>query len=107
MKKSIYYLITVTILVIVVFSSCELIDDILEIDFNPDFKEIPVNIEPSDAGLYTFVDKEIMSDLADEISDNGGSIEDLRKVTLDSAYIEVEASLEGETERRLVEIYKL
>lgn len=90
MKKSIYYLISVAIFAVVAISSCDLIDELLEIDFNTDFKEIHFTIEPSDADVYTFFESNIMSDLAEEISDNGGSIDNLRKVTLDSSYIEVE-----------------
>ena len=88
MKKPISYLISIAVLIFTI-SSCDLIEDLLKIDFTTNFKEIPVTIDPSDAGVYTFVESNIVSDLADDISDNGGSIDDLRSVTLDSAYIEV------------------
>lgn len=46
-------------------------------------------MNPLEAGLYTFVEKILQSDIQAEIEENGGSIDNLRDITIKEAKLEM------------------
>lgn len=89
MKKTMYQLIALSLVIVLGLSSCELLEDLLDINFKTGYKDVPFTVDPELAGLYNFVEKYIQSDLKKEIEENGGDISNLQNVEVNKAQIEV------------------
>jgi hypothetical protein len=92
-------------MVILGLSSCELVKDLLDINFKTGYKEVPFTVNPDKAGDYKFVEKYIQSDLQKEIEDNGGNISNLKDVKVNKAELEVVSAGRNLDEFEWVEVY--
>jgi hypothetical protein len=92
MKKSIFYLTTVVLMIVIGLSSCDLVKDLLDINFETGWKHIPFTVNPEKAGEITFHKTYIQSDLVEEIEDNGGSIDNLNNVEVSEGRVAVLSS---------------
>jgi hypothetical protein len=88
MRKTIPFLIS-SLMLAGTMGSCDKVNDLLDISFTTDYVEATFTVNPSDAGEYTFTETVMQSDLQQEISDNGGSIGNLKEVTIEEATLEV------------------
>ncbi len=89
MKKPIIFLSSIALIIVFGVSSCDLIDDLLNIEFTTGWKHVPFTVNARDAGDYTLDEERIKSDLEEEIIDNGGDLSNLENVIVDSAYVRV------------------
>lgn len=89
MKKSTYYLSALVLIIAVILSACDLVDDLLDINFETGWKFISFTVNPEEAGEITYHETYIQSDLVDEIEDNGGSINNLDNVEVSQARVAV------------------
>lgn len=70
-------------------SSCDLVQDLLDIEFTTGWKHIPFTVSPEKAGELTYHNTYIQSDLVQEIEDNGGSIDNLSNVEVSEGKVVV------------------
>jgi hypothetical protein len=89
MKKSTFILTSLVLIVAFVLSSCDLVEDLLDINFETGWKHIPFTADPEEAGELTFHKTYIQSDLVDEIEDNGGNIDNLENVEVSEGRVAV------------------
>jgi hypothetical protein len=89
MKKSTIYLTTLVLMIAFVLSSCDLVKDLLDINFDTSYKDIPFTVNPKNSGIYMFHKTYIQSDLKKDIEDNGGDISNLQNVEVSKGQIEV------------------
>jgi hypothetical protein len=89
MKKNHIYLFGLTIIASALFSSCEIVKDLVDIEFDTGYKEIHITINPSSAGPYLFSQEYIKSDIEQEIEDNGGDISNLKEVHVNDISLKV------------------
>jgi hypothetical protein len=92
MKKSIFYLTTLVLMAAAVLSSCDLVEDLLDINFETGWKHIPFTVDPENAGEITYHKTYIQSDLVEEIEDNGGNIDNLENVEVSEGRVAVLSS---------------
>ena len=89
MKKSIIYLASIVLVVAFGVSSCDLIGDLLDINFTTGWKDVPFTVTERPAGDYILHEERTNSNLEQEITDNGGDLSNLENVVVDSAYVRV------------------
>ena len=89
MKKSIIYLTSIALVVAFGVSSCDLLEDLLDIEFTTGWKDVPFTVTARSAGDYTVHEERTQSNLEEEIIDNGGTLENLTDVIVDSALVRV------------------
>lgn len=89
MKKSTIYLTLFVLMVTILVSSCDLVKDLLDINFETGWKHIPFTVNPEKAGEFTFHETYIQSDLVEEIEDNGGNIDNLKNVEVSEGRVAV------------------
>lgn len=89
MKKPIVFLASIALMTAFSVSSCDLLDDLLDIRFTTDWIHVTFEVTARDAGYHTLSEIRTESDLKQQISDNGGDISNLNNVVVDSAYISV------------------
>ena len=68
MKKSTIYLTTLVLMIAFVLSSCDLVKDLLDINFDTSYKDIPFTVNPKNSGIYMFHKTYIQSDTTLNIS---------------------------------------
>jgi hypothetical protein len=90
MKKTLH-LTAWVLMVVFVLSSCDLVKDLLDINFTTGYKDVPFTVDTEEAGEHKLVEKYIQSDLKKEIEDNGGDISNLQNVEVDKAQLEVQS----------------
>jgi hypothetical protein len=89
MKRSLLSLSFMIALLLGITVSCDLFDNVLDINFDTDYVEVTFTVNPSEAGPYTFTQEILQSDLQQQIEDNGGSIGNLKSVNIKEVVIEV------------------
>jgi hypothetical protein len=89
MKRSLLSLSFMIALILGIAVSCDLFDNVLDINFDTDYVDVTFTVNPSEAGPYTFTQEVIQSDLQQQIEDNGGSIGNLKDVNIKEIVIEV------------------
>lgn len=89
MKKTIIYVAMLALLIAIGLSSCDLVKDLLDINFETGWKAIPFTVNPKAAGVHTFHKTYNQSDLTQDIEDNGGDISNLNNVEVSEAEVEV------------------
>ena len=89
MKKGIFYFTALSLLMAFGISSCDLVKDLLDINFKTGYKEVPFTVTPRSAGEYILVEHHLQSDLKQDIEDNGGDISNLNNVEVSKGQVEV------------------
>ena len=89
MKKSTIYLTALMLIVAFGIASCDLVKDLLDIEFTTGWKHIPFTVSPEKAGELTYHNTYFQSDLVQEIEDNGGTIDNLSNVEVSEARVAV------------------
>lgn len=79
-----------TLMVIAMFNSCDILD-IIDIDFTTDGEAVILEIQPAKSGEYYEVFDDIDSDIKEQIEKHGGKIDNLEKVVISDIFIEVES----------------
>jgi hypothetical protein len=69
MKRRFSYLMVTTILIAGSFISCNVFNDLLDINFETDYVDIAFTVNSFDSGEYTFVENVIQSDLEQQSRD--------------------------------------
>ncbi len=89
MKTPKYFMLGLFAGLLVIVSSCELIEDLVDIEFTTGYEEMHITINPSSAGDYVFKEEYIKSELEQEIKDHGGSLKNLKEVKVNDITLEV------------------
>lgn len=89
MKKTTLYVTMLVLMTAIGLSSCDLVKDLLDINFETGWKAIPFTVNPKAAGIHSFHKTYIQSDLKKDIEDNGGDISNLEDVEVSEGEIEV------------------
>jgi hypothetical protein len=100
MKKAGYLFFTGMVF-LCLMSSCELLD----ITFTSGYEELNFTVNPSDAGEYVFAESMMQTDLRQEIEDHGGSIDNLKGVTVNEATLTVLTSGKNLDPFTWIEVY--
>lgn len=75
--------------ILFLLSSCEFLEDLVDIEFTTGYEELYITINPSEAGDYVFHETYIKSELEAKIKDHGGSIENLKEVKVNDITLEI------------------
>jgi len=89
MNKKFFLLVGTVLLAASLFTSCELIKDLVDIEFETGYTEITITINPREAGPIVFTEEYLQSELEKEIKDNGGDISNLKDVTVNEITLEL------------------
>jgi hypothetical protein len=79
--------------------------DLLDITFTTGNEELNFTVNPSDAGEYVFAESIMQTDLRQEIEDHGGSIDNLKNVTVNEAILTVLTSGKNLDPFSWIEVY--
>ncbi|MBN1598322.1 MAG: hypothetical protein JW894_08510 [Bacteroidales bacterium] len=89
MKKTKSLLTLLSLATIIMVTSCDLVEKLTDFSFESGYNVIPFTVYPSDAGIYTFVDTVLMSDLEELADENGGDIDNISEATISETLLEV------------------
>lgn len=89
MKRQLLLPLAGFVLFMISMVSCDILNDLVDLTFTTHEKTIEFTVNPLEAGLYTFVEKILQSDIQAEIEENGGSIDNLRDITIKEAKLEM------------------
>jgi hypothetical protein len=84
MKKIRINRVGISFIMLLLFTGCDKVKNLLDVTFTTDRVEITFTVNPSAAGAFSSTQEVVQSDLNQQISDNGGSTGDLKSVELDT-----------------------
>ena len=89
MKRQFLTPMAVFTLLMISMSSCDILNDLVDLTFTTHEKTIDFTVNPTEAGPHTFVERILQSDIQAEIEENGGSMDNLRDITIKEAELEM------------------
>ena len=89
MKRQFLTSLSVFALLMISMGSCEVLNDLVDLTFTTHEKTIDFTVNPTEAGPHTFVERILQSDIQAEIEENGGSMDNLRDITIKEARLEM------------------
>jgi hypothetical protein len=116
MKKTGTISLGLTFIMLLLFSGCDKVKNLLDVTFTSDSTSVDFRVDSSAAGAFTSTQVVVQSDLNQQITDNGGSISELKSVEIQGCKIvvlsadrnlnafqslEVYAEVTGQAEKKL------
>lgn len=89
MKQRLLFITATVVVFGALLSSCELVKNLIDIEFDTGYSEISLTINPRDAGPIVFKEDYLKSELEQEIKDNGGDMSNLRNVKVNDVTLEL------------------
>jgi hypothetical protein len=77
------------VVAILLFSGCDKLKDALEINFTTDEIDVTFTVNPTPAGEYSSTEEVVQSDLEQQITDNGGDVDKIKSIKIESCVLEV------------------
>jgi hypothetical protein len=89
MKRNCIYLGGILFIGLLLVTGCDKVKNLLDVTFTTSSTEVTFTVNPIAAGPFTSTQSIVQSDLNDQISSNGGSIDALKSVELNECTINV------------------